>query len=48
VTLWGYFLLVAFVVVGLSRADQRKATRLVVGLALVAVVTALGVYGGLN
>jgi glycerol uptake facilitator-like aquaporin len=48
VTFWGYFLLIAFVVVGLSRADQRKATRLVVGLTVVAIVTAMGIYGGLN
>jgi len=39
--------LIAFVVVGLSRADQRKATRLV-GLTVVAIVTAMGIYGGLN
>lgn len=40
--------MIAFVVVGLSRADQRKATRLVVGLTVVAIVTAMGIYGGLN
>lgn len=47
-TLWGYLLLFAFVAIGLSRADQRRAARLVVGLTLVAIVTALGIYGGLN
>ena len=40
--------MIAFVVVGLSRADQRKATRLVVGLTAVAIVTAMGISGGLN
>ena len=47
-TLWGFLLLIAFVAVGLSRAEQRKATRLVVGLTLVAIVTAMGIYGGLG
>jgi hypothetical protein len=48
VPLWGYVLLVVFVAVGLSRTDQGAATRLVVGFALVAIVIAMGIYGGLN
>jgi hypothetical protein len=48
VPLWGYVLLAVFLVVGLSRTDQGVATWLVVGFALVAIVIAMGVYGGLN
>ena len=47
-THWGYFLLIAFVVIGLRQASERKATQWVVGLALFAIAYGMHTYGGLR
>lgn len=47
-THWGYFLLAAFVVIGLTHKNERRAIKLVVGLAFVAIAYGMHTYGGLR
>jgi hypothetical protein len=47
-THWGYFLLAAFVIIGLRHSNERRAIHWVVGLTAVAIVYAMHTYGGLH